>query len=76
MSVMSVSTVTRRPCQLRDFVPWRFLDAGRNTAWHPGVQKPAQEPTMISRDGLAARSGASSANDHASLLPSGREPVR
>jgi hypothetical protein len=33
----------------RDFVPWRFLDAGRHSAWkgrHPGVQKPAQQATF------------------------------
>ena len=33
----------------RDFVPWRFSDAGRRSAWidrHPGVRKPAQKPAM------------------------------
>jgi hypothetical protein len=38
-----------RQCQIsRDFVPWRFLDAGRHSAWrgrHAGVQKPAQTRT-------------------------------
>jgi hypothetical protein len=32
------------PQTSRDFVPWRFLDAGRQSAWlgrHPGIQKSA-----------------------------------
>jgi hypothetical protein len=31
------------PQTSRDFVPWRFLDAGRQSAWlgrHPDIQKP------------------------------------
>ena len=36
----------------RDFVPWRFSDAGRHAAWmgrHAGVRKPAQQRKCAKR---------------------------
>ena len=47
-----IETVAPPPPTSRDFVPWRFSAAGRNSAWidlHPGSRKPCMGPWKSSR---------------------------
>jgi hypothetical protein len=50
ISVSTVSTVTPSSMPLRDFVPWRFLDAGRNTAWIVSASRRAKTCTRADHD--------------------------